>query len=118
MPPKRETAEEVVTELISEEQLQSTVVDMAHAFGWMVYHTHDSRRSPTGFPDLVLVRPPTVWFVELKSEKGKLTEGHWTRKDTWLPGQKDWLDVLKGCVTVKSGVWRPSDRDAIEALLR
>lgn len=42
--------------LISERQLQATVIDLAKAYGWRYYHTYDSRRSPEGFPDLVLLR--------------------------------------------------------------
>ena len=111
MPPRRETA-------VSEEELLATVTQMAEAFGWMVYHTRDSRRSETGFPDLVLVRPPVVWIVELKREDAKLTQGRYNRKGTWLPGQEDWMDLLKDCGTVRSAVWRPSGLDGIEEDLR
>ena len=115
MPRRREI---VASDLISEDGLLATVTQMAEAFGWMVYHTRDSRRSETGFPDLVLVRPPVVWIVELKTEKGKLTEGRYNREGTWLPGQADWLGLLLNCSVLRSGVWRPSDRDAIEVILK
>ena len=108
----------VADDLISEEELLATVTEMAKAFGWVVYHTRDSRGSETGFPDLVLVRPPVVWLVELKKEHAKLTQGRYNRKGTWLPGQEAWMDLLRDCSLVKSGVWRPSDRDAIEEMLK
>jgi hypothetical protein len=63
----------------------------------MVYHTHDSRRSEPGFPDLVLVRHERLLFVELKSGKGKLT-----------PAQAQWFGRLSQAgASVR--VWRPSD---------
>jgi hypothetical protein len=43
---------------IREADFQATIVETARTLGWLIYHTHDSRRSSPGFPDLVLVRPP------------------------------------------------------------
>lgn len=42
---------------MSESVFQSKVINMAKSLGWEHYHTHDSRRSVAGFPDLVLVHP-------------------------------------------------------------
>jgi hypothetical protein len=82
---------------ITEAQLQTAVLELAALFKWRHYHTHDSRRSAAGFPDLVLVRPPDVLYVELKSDKGRLT-----------PEQTAWLQDLE-----KAGqevhIWRPAD---------
>lgn len=50
-----------------EVQVQATVVELATLRGWQGYHTHDSRRSRSGFPDLVLWRDRTV-FAELKRQ--------------------------------------------------
>jgi len=66
--------------------------------GWWSYHTHDSRRSTPGFPDLVLIRPPRVMFIELKRETGRLTTA-----------QKDVQALLADCPDVESHVARPSD---------
>ena len=41
---------------LTEAQLQEMVVARSKALGWLVYHTYDSRRSASGFPDLVLAR--------------------------------------------------------------
>lgn len=70
---------------MSEAQWQADVSKLAHLLGWRhVYHTHDSRRSAPGFPDLVLVRERVV-FCELKTDTGKLS-----------PAQRDWLTALYG----------------------
>jgi hypothetical protein len=61
------------------------------------YHTWNSRKSPSGFPDWVFCGPAGVLYRELKrqSEKPK-------------PKQQEWLDALTaaGC---DAAVWRPSD---------
>ena len=41
---------------ILEADFQAQVVKLALLLGWKVYHTHDSRRSREGFPDLILIR--------------------------------------------------------------
>ena len=81
---------------MTEKELQGAVVKLARMRGWMVYHTFDSRRSQPGFPDLVLVRPPVMWAVELKSAKGVVTLA-----------QEDWLLRFDKCRTIETGVWRP-----------
>ena len=52
--------------------------------GWLVYHTHDSRRSEPGFPDLILVRGRIVVALELKMPGCKPT-----------PKQQAWLTALE-----------------------
>lgn len=71
---------------MSEKELQSTLVQAASLTGWLVYHTHDSRRSAPGFPDLVLVHAVRgeIAFIECKAEKGRLTED-----------QQRWLAALE-----------------------
>ena len=59
---------------ISEAQLQSTVVEILEWQGWLTYHTHDSRRSDPGFPDLVAVKGNRLMFLEFKSQKGKISD--------------------------------------------
>jgi DNA segregation ATPase FtsK/SpoIIIE-like protein len=69
--------------LMSEDELQTNIIDMARVFGWRVAHfraakTDKGWRTPVqgnkGFPDLVLSRVGVVLLVELKSETGKLSE--------------------------------------------
>lgn len=90
---------------MSEKQFQQQVVDMARALGWMAYHTHDSRRSEPGFPDLVLVRERII-YAELKSETGKPTLE-----------QLSWMEALK-VAGAEVYLWRPSDACEIEETLK
>ena len=59
-----------------EEILQDSIIALAKLLGYLHYHTHDSRRSAKGFPDLVLVHPRTgrLIFIECKAKKGSLSE--------------------------------------------
>ncbi|GIV82864.1 MAG: hypothetical protein KatS3mg051_2218 [Anaerolineae bacterium] len=68
----------------------------------LYYHTYDSRRSPSGFPDVVLiVGPPEcrrVIWVELKSAHGRLSRA-----------QRQWMDALhqagQCAVVVRPRTW-------------
>ena len=62
-----------------EKELQQQVVSLFRACGWHGYHTHDSRRSQPGFPDIVLIRERVI-YLELKTEKGHLSD----RQREWL----------------------------------
>ena len=89
----------------SEEDFQATVIQVAQALGWKVYHTHDSRGSNEGFPDLVLVRRMHFLVVELKTEQGELSQA-----------QTEWIEALeKANVDVR--VWRPSNWPQIHKVL-
>jgi len=95
-------------EAMSEKELQRAVLALAAVYGYRAYHTHDSRRSHKGFPDLTLVGRGRVIFAELKSQGGKVS-----------PDQADWLaDLQRVGGTVRAYVWRPSDLDAIPGLLK
>jgi len=91
---------------LTEAQLQRQVIEYAKILRWRVYHPFLSKWSEKGFPDLTLVRGDRLVFAELKRENGKVS-------DT----QVEWLDLLSDtCAEVY--VWRPSDWDAIAAVLR
>ena len=112
--------------LISEADFQATVIEMARAFGYLVAHTHDSRYSEPGVPDLLIVsqapKTPRIIFAELKKEGGKLTEGKQSKRTgRYLPGQVDWMNALGRCAEgppVEVYVWYPKDLDIIERILR
>lgn len=59
---------------MTEKQWQAQVLETAGLLGYQHYHTYRSVRSPAGFPDLVLAGPRVV-FVELKTERGKVSAG-------------------------------------------
>jgi VRR-NUC domain len=88
----------VLSRHVREKDWQQTVIEAATYAGWLHYHTQDSRGSDPGFPDLVLVRPPRVLFVELKTDAGRIQ-----------PAQRLWLTALEQCGTVEVYVWRPRD---------
>jgi hypothetical protein len=83
---------------LSEAQLLQNVRDLAQLLGYLLYHTHDSRRSEPGFPDLALVhvRRRRALFVELKARTGRLR-----------PMQEVWLNAL-AAVGMEVAVWRPA----------
>jgi hypothetical protein len=93
--------------VLSEREFQEQVMQLAKLTGWACYHTWLSVRSTAGFPDLVLVRPPRVLFVELKTEGGKVTTA-----------QRDWMLNLGACPGVEVKLWWPSDWNDVEETLK
>ena len=92
---------------IKEETLQTNVIEMAHAYHWVVAHFRSIKdfkgrwwtpvsADGAGFPDLVLARRRVVLFVELKAEVGELSDPQkmWQLAlpchHVWRP--KDWMD--------------------------
>lgn len=93
------------TSQLTEKQFQSQIVQLAKLFGWMVYHTHDSRRSEPGFPDLILLRRDQFIVAELKVGKNKPT-----------PDQHRWLNAFRN-VQASVFVWTPNDWQEIQAAI-
>ena len=92
---------------LGEQAFLALVLELAAWCGWRGYHTYDSRRSAPGFPDLVLLKPPALLFVEVKTATGRLT-----------PTQRAWLEALGQCPGVEAYCWRPHDWPAIAARLQ
>ena len=106
---------------MKERDFQEQVRRVATANNWLFYHTHNSRYSPAGFPDCVILRPPDYrgWspliVAELKREGQQPT-----------PIQQEWLDAFRATFGVLADAddyvivecWRPSDIRRIEALLQ
>jgi hypothetical protein len=82
------------------------VIALARLAGYLVYHTHDSRRSEAGYPDLTITGKGRIIFAELKSERGRLR-----------PEQSIWLAALAQCPGVEVAMWKPSNWPVIEAAL-
>ena len=82
---------------LSEAEFQQRIVQYAQVRGWLVSHVQSVtmagkggrviRQTPAakGFPDLTLARRGLVWFMEVKTEKGAVSDD-----------QKMWLDALAG----------------------
>lgn len=92
---------------ITHTQFQNSILQLATLLGWKHFSVYDSRKSDRGWPDLVLVRPPRLLFAELKVKKDKVK-----------PAQQEWLDVLAASGTTEVFVWRPSDWETIEDILK
>jgi len=91
-----------------EKELLAQVRRLAGALGWISYHTHNSRRSEPGFPDLVLARRGRIIFAELKIPPRDLTAP-----------QLIWISALGDCTgDVSVHVWTPEDLDVIAEILR
>ena len=106
--------------LESEAELQDKVIQLAKLTGWKVAHFRNVKvlkadgtvryqlpvqADGKGFVDLVLVKHKVLW-VELKSQKGKLS-----------PEQKDWIDALRNAGQ-EVYLFRPDDWDSIDKLLQ
>ncbi len=97
--------------LITEQELQATVIEVLEAAGWRVFHVSDSRKEvrdgetyrlvgdpqAAGYPDLSASRSGDALWAELKSQRGKLE-----------PEQVEWLDDLP---PHRACVWQPRDLD-------
>lgn len=92
---------------ISERTFQAQVIAAAEAQGWLCYHTHDSRRSAPGFPDLIMVKGYRLIALELKVGRRKPT-----------PAQLVWLAALRDVWQVDALWARPEDWSRIEELLK
>ena len=104
---------------LTEEEFQRMVIEVAHAYKWVVAHFRKARTlrgwvTPVqadgkGWPDLVLVKQSRIIFAELKSEKGKLT-----------PEQQVWIDLLSnvGDKDVQVYIWRPSQWEQLVEILK
>lgn len=97
---------------MSEEELLAAILDAAYLLGWRIHHDRRSdkalQQGHAGFPDLVLVRNGRVMFLELKSDKGQLSEDQWA----WHKA----LPIPSHSVDVR--VVRPGDLDDVIESLR
>ena len=90
------TASHPLAAAMSEAQLLAAVRQACRTLGLLCYHTHDSRRSEPGFPDLVIVGSRMI-IRELKTERGRVR-----------PEQRTWLDALRRAGQ-DADIWRPGD---------
>lgn len=91
---------------LSERDFQAQVIELAETLGYRCYHTHDSRRSREGWPDLAMWKIGRFLLAELKTERGHLQEM-----------QLITIAQLRAA-GVEAHIWRPRDWDKIVATLR
>lgn len=107
---------------MSEDELDANLVDAAEKLGWsLTYHTHDSRHSPAGFPDRVLVRPGQMIIAELKKQNGKATtaQAEWLAMLETVAAAVAALTPIGAPVALRVYTWRPADwlSGSIQAVL-
>jgi hypothetical protein len=90
----------------NEKMFMADVRKYAKDRDWLEYHTHTSYRSPAGFLDLCMVRPPRLVFAELKGPDGVLS-----------PRQIVWRDRLMAVPGIEVYVWWPKDWDEVIRIL-
>ena len=99
-------AQRLIANAMSEEDLLTCCIDLAHALGYRVAHFRPARTAKgwrtamtgdAGFPDLVLANGQRVIFAELKAEGKKPTRVQW-----------NWLAALEVMKPVEVHVWLPS----------
>lgn len=98
-------ARRVLDAATSEREFQQAVVDLARLNGWLVHFVWNSRHSPSGWPDIFAVRDSEIVVLELKTERGRVTES-----------QRRWLLAFQ-TAGISARVYRPSDWDEIVAIL-
>ena len=98
----------------SEAQLVRDIVAEAQRFGWLVHHSRPALyakagrwatqvQGHVGLPDLILVKPPSVLFVECKREVGYELSVE----------QDRWLAALVACPGVEYALVKPSDLEGL-----
>lgn len=92
---------------ITEKQFRQQVLDYARFCGWRCYFTWMPIHSPSGFPDLLMLRGERMVIAELKSQEGRLTDAQW-----------EWLEHFRCLPWAEVFLWRPGDWPEIEAVLK
>ena len=87
---------QVLAAAMTEAELERRVWHLIDGLGLMAYHTHFSKRSRPGYPDLTIAGT-RVMFRELKREKGRVTEE-----------QRQWIHALSAA-GADAGIWWPGD---------
>ena len=100
--------------MVSESDWQKIVIKIAVRNDWKWYHPPNNlpnkygniQNIVAGYPDLTLVKDKRLLFVELKTDKGRVSKE-----------QKEWQEVLKkaGC---ECYIWRPKDLIEVQKILR
>lgn len=90
----------------TEKAFMEAVIDYLRLRSWQVYHTHDSRRSAPGFPDICAVRGPRLAFIECKVGKNRPTAA----QHEWLAALAAVPGVVVMCAYPTEEWWREIER--------
>ena len=102
----RKSAAQLLNESVSEAKFQEDVRDAADRLGWKFKHDWSSEKSVEGWPDCFLLRGSRSLVLELKTEKGQITQE-----------QREWLAAFNDA-HIEAWVVRPSDWDWLLEKLR
>lgn len=92
---------------ISHKAFLQQVVELARFAGYeLIYHTWDSRNSPAGYPDLMLLKDRILIVAELKIPPDNLS-----------PEQYFWLLEFSDVPGVDVYVWWPEDWAEIKQVI-
>ena len=104
-----EAAAAMFQNMASEADMQKTIEDLVEMKHGRVFHVRNTSRAPEleDLPDLIIICPPIVGLIELKSLKRKIT-----------PGQQRVADLLDACDSLIVGIYRPWQLDELLEALR
>ena len=102
----RKSAVQLMYEAETESQFLKNVRRDAEMLGWKFYHPWNSQHSEEGWPDCFLLRGTRSLALELKAEKGQITQE-----------QREWLAAFNDA-HIEAWVVRPSDWDWLLEKLR
>lgn len=106
---------------ITEKAFEHQVIQYARLMGWRIWKDRATNRrrrcascgawsagarNPAGLPDLILIRRPRLVWVELKAERGRLSDD-----------QRAWIEDLRASGQ-ECYLWRPSEWRKVEEKLR
>jgi hypothetical protein len=91
---------------LGEDPFLRQILQLAKLYRWYAYHTHDSRHSEKGWPDLALLKRGVLILAEVKKQDGEVT-----------PEQEAVIALLRQVPGIIVEVWRPSDWLHIQQLL-
>jgi hypothetical protein len=104
-----------VTLAITEDELLTAVTDALTLYGYRWTHPRRSDKALTmghaGVPDIIAARHGVVWFIELKSARGRLDAEQfaWMHALGWAAGLEDISGADMGRVQLR--VYWPEDLD-------
>jgi len=76
---------------MTESQFMAQIIQLAKLYEWKIYHTHDSRKSEAGWPDLTLLKGRRLIFAELKVGAELTAEQYFWLEDLILTGNEVYL---------------------------